>query len=152
MEKVFDKSHQALLLLFLSNYVDQGVLELFRKFLKVGYVDIHNVVDRSLYLVKGVPLVSVLSPILTNLYFNELDKIVHSELLFRYNKGSPCCLQPNVLKEFLGFHANGSSGIAFKQTDVQHNSRNNFIFKRLYYVRYVDTLCDVNFESKMNLY
>jgi len=152
VEKVFNKAHQELLLLLLSSYVDQGVLELFRKFLKVGYIDIHNVVDRSMYLIKGLPRVSVLSPILTNLYFNELDKIVQSELLFRYNKGSPYCMQPNVLKDFLGFNVNDISGIPFKQVNLQKNSRNNLIFKGLYYVRYADTLCDVNFESKINLY
>ena len=49
LEKYFDKINYELLLMTLRKHCDQATIELITKLLKVGYVDIHNLSDRSEY-------------------------------------------------------------------------------------------------------
>lgn len=65
----------------LDKFCDQGTLELIRKLIKVGYVDLHNLNDRSKYAVKGVPQGSILSPLLSNIFLNEFDQFVLNNLM-----------------------------------------------------------------------
>jgi hypothetical protein len=52
--------------------------------MKVGYIDIFNLVDRDAYsVVKKIPRSSILSSICVNLYFNDLDFFIDS-ILKRY--------------------------------------------------------------------
>ena len=78
ISKCFDKVHHNLLLELVSKYVDQPTVELIRKLIKVGYVDIHNLNDRMEYCVEGTPQGSLISPILCNLILHELDKKLDS--------------------------------------------------------------------------
>ena len=73
IEKCFDKIHHKLLLEKLGNFCDQSTIELIRKLLKVGYVDVHNLSERSGYNAEGTPQGSLISPILCNIYLHELD-------------------------------------------------------------------------------
>ena len=55
IEKCFDKINHEILLDLVGKYCDQPTKELIRKLLKVGYVDLHNLADRSNYNVEGTP-------------------------------------------------------------------------------------------------
>lgn len=72
----------------LEPYCDQATIELIRKLIKTGYVDLHNLNDRRRYAVEGVPQGSILSPLLSNLYLHELDQFVTEKLLPMWNKGA----------------------------------------------------------------
>lgn len=53
----------------------QRTIELIRKLIQTGYVDIHNLNDRSRYPTEGVPhRGSIISPLFANIYLHELDK------------------------------------------------------------------------------
>ena len=88
IKKYFDKIHHEILLTKLELYCDQAIIELIKKLIKVGYIDLHNLNDRSRYAVEGVPQKSILSPLLSNLYFHQLDQYVTDKLLPRWNKGA----------------------------------------------------------------
>jgi retron-type reverse transcriptase len=60
--------------------IDKGIEDLLRKLLKAGYVDIHNLSDRTKYDSKdtttnsiGVPQGSIISPLLCNIFFHQID-------------------------------------------------------------------------------
>lgn len=65
----------------------QDTVDLLRKLLKVGYVDIHNLTDRERYKKEGTPQGSIISPLLANIYLNELDAYIEDELVPEYTKG-----------------------------------------------------------------
>jgi group II intron reverse transcriptase/maturase len=100
LAKYFDTIHHEILLSQLDKFCDQGTLELIRKLIKVGYVDLHNLNDRSKYLVKGVPQGSVLSPLLSNIFLNEFDQFVINDLMpdFTPQEGRPR-LNPEYYQE-----------------------------------------------------
>lgn len=87
IQKCFDKINHELLLEKLEEFCDQPTIELIRKLLKVGYVDVHNLSDRNNYSTIGTPQGSLISPILCNFYLHELDEFVSRELIPKYNIG-----------------------------------------------------------------
>jgi len=49
-------------------------MELVRKLIKAGYIDIHNLNDRNKYKVsEGIPQGSILSPLMANILLDKLD-------------------------------------------------------------------------------
>jgi retron-type reverse transcriptase len=87
LEKYFDTIQHDRLIKVLSKFCDQSTLELVRKLISVGYIDLHNLNDSSKYAVKGIPQGSILSPLLSNIYLNEFDQFVETSLIAVYNKG-----------------------------------------------------------------
>jgi len=87
IKKCFDRINHDLLLSKLSVFVDQPTVELVRKLLKAGYVDIHGLPDRTVVAGEGTPQGSLISPILCNLFLNDLDSFVLDQLYPKYNKG-----------------------------------------------------------------
>lgn len=81
LEKDFNKTHHNKLLSITERHCDQATIELIRKLIQAGYIDIHNLNDRTKYEVEDVPQGSIISPVLSNLYFNEFDQYVETELL-----------------------------------------------------------------------
>jgi group II intron reverse transcriptase/maturase len=88
IQKYFDTIHHDILLEKLSSLADQATVELVRKLIKVGYVDIHNLNDRTAYSTEGVPQGSLISPILANIYLHDFDVFVQVELLSKWNRGN----------------------------------------------------------------
>ena len=80
-ETHFEKTQHKLLLDKLSFLVDQPLLELISKLIKVGYVDIYNINNRENYGNKDIPLGSLISPLLTNIYFHDFDYFLQSNQL-----------------------------------------------------------------------
>jgi len=69
------------LLEILEQYMDQACVELVRKSIKVGYVEIHDLNQRALGNLSAVPQGSILSPLLCNIYFNNFDQFVVNTLV-----------------------------------------------------------------------
>lgn len=154
IEKCFDKISHVILLRKLENYCDQSTLELIRKLLKVGYVDIHNLADRQEYNVEGIPQGSLISPIFCNIFFHELDEYIIQELLPMYNRGKSRRKDPVYSKRYTLTDTDKSILEVYPQLKkallrVKHNefvTGEKFLaldssdpnFRRLHYVRYAD--------------
>ena len=154
IEKCFDKINHVILLRKLENYCDQSTLELIRKLLKVGYVDIHNLADRQEYNVEGIPQGSLISPIFCNIFLHELDEYIVQELLPMYNRGKSRRKDPVYSKRYTLTDTDKSILEVYPQLKkallrVKHNefvTGEKFLasdssdpnFRRLYYVRYAD--------------
>lgn len=87
IEKCFDTIQHDILLNMLEEYVDQATLELIKKLIKAGYIDIFSLNNRTEVPAEGVPQGSILSPLLSNLYLNKLDVFIEKELLPVHNFG-----------------------------------------------------------------
>jgi len=153
IKKCFDTLNHDFMLQRASLYCDQGTVELIRKLLKAGYVDIYlNRYTEEVHI--GTPQGSLISPILCNLYLHELDKYVVQELLPLYNKGefrakpAEYALRYNLNetdKEILSTYPELKGAIKrvkhnrtvhagrFTATDGQDPK-----FRRLHYARYAD--------------
>jgi group II intron reverse transcriptase/maturase len=153
IQACFDTIHHEILLEKLSSLTDQATVELIRKLIKVGYVDIHNLNDRTAYSVEGLPQGSLISPILTNIYLHDFDVFVQEKLISEWNSG-------NERKFVTGYQhrkaltmddqaiLNEYPELKNQIERVKHNrwvlngkpSRdpNDPVFRRLYYVRYAD--------------
>lgn len=80
----FDNIDHDILLNLISKKVDDGrVIELIRRFLKAGYMEDCSFKESEL----GSPQGGVLSPLLANIYLNELDKFVEG-LKADYERGA----------------------------------------------------------------
>lgn len=88
IQKYFDTINHDLLLKILKEYCDQATIELIRKFLKCGYIDIYNHPETLEKSEIGTPQGSLISPILSNLYLHRLDRFVVEQLLPEWNRGS----------------------------------------------------------------
>lgn len=154
IEKCFDKINHDILLEKLGKYCDQPTIELIRKLLKAGYVDIHNLTDRQKYYIESISQGSIVSPIFCNFFLHELDEYVVNDLSPSYNKGkarkknsdySKRLTLDNQEKKFLkrypqlkkalerAKHNKFVCGQKFKAMDGFDPS-----FRRMHYVRYAD--------------
>jgi len=153
IQKYFDTIHHEILLEKLSSLADQATVELIRKLIKVGYVDIHNLNDRTAYSIEGVPQGSLISPILANIYLHDFDVFVQEKMISKWNRG-------NERKFLTGYQTRKAltkddRAILEKYPElknqierVKHNrwvldgkpSRdpNDTVFRRLHYIRYAD--------------
>ena len=87
VQKYFDTINHDLLLSMLTDYCDQATIELIKKFLVCGYIDLYNnpnTLERSEI---GTPQGSLISPILSNLYLHLLDEFIVENLLPEWNRG-----------------------------------------------------------------
>jgi retron-type reverse transcriptase len=130
------------------------MLELIRKLLKVGYVDIHNLNDRSEYNVIGTPQGSLISPIMNNILLHELDVFVSEIILPNNNKGESRNKTPSYSKrytldekdkEYLKHNPAVKKAILRSKHNIfakgkKFSAMDGFDsnFRRCHYVRYVD--------------
>lgn len=138
----------------MSNYCDQSTIELIRKLLRAGYVDVHNLNDRSEYNVMGTPQGSLISPIMNNILLHELDEYVTKEILPTYTRGKArkknadyskretlSDLDKDILETYPAIkkallrckHNKFAKGSKFSAMDGFDEG-----FRRCHYVRYVD--------------
>ncbi len=81
----FDElDHQVLVHILRKKIQDERFLNLIRKLLKAGYMDLHGIKKESLI---GSPQGGIVSPILANVYLHELDDYIE-ELKTTYEKGT----------------------------------------------------------------
>jgi retron-type reverse transcriptase len=153
--------HDVLLNILNTDIKCQETLELLRKLLKVGYVDVYNLTKREEYKKEGTPQGSIISPLMVNIYLHKLD--VYIEKLSKvFNKGE------------IGKQSKQNSIIRYRlenvtKTEIDENpiiskypslkkiipivkknyaivNNQNFMtledgqFKRLYFVRYADDI------------
>lgn len=154
IEKCFDRVNHEILLKKLSLHCDQSTLELIRKLLKVGYVDVHNLNDRSKYNVMGTPQGSLISPIMNNIILHELDEYVVNEVLPAFNRGKSRKKNAEYSKRYTlndfdkqivkQYPALNKALLRVKHNEVAKGNKFTAMdgfdpdFRRCHYVRYVD--------------
>ena len=87
LQSYFDTINHDILLSILSTYCDQATIELIRKFLKCGYIDIYNHPNKLEDSDIGTPQGSLISPILSNLFLHSFDCFVRDTLIKEWNRG-----------------------------------------------------------------
>ena len=72
--KAFDKVHHAFLIEELElKIVDQQMMDLIHKMLKVGYINPHDISDSKMEMNEGTPQGSIPSPLFANILFDRFD-------------------------------------------------------------------------------
>src|SRR5277367_5169461 len=82
--------HEILLGILSEKIHDQRFLRLIRNMLKAGYLEDWEYHDT----LSGAPQGGVVSPILSNIYLDKLDKFIEQELIPQYTRGDSRALNP----------------------------------------------------------
>lgn len=56
--------------------------------LRCGYINTSNLVDSQLTMDRGTPQGSILSPLMANIYFHQLDEYITNEIIPEFDKGA----------------------------------------------------------------
>src|ERR1700737_1429371 len=88
--------HEIMVRILTEKIHDQRFLRLIRHMLKAGYLEDWEYHDT----LSGCPQGGVVSPVLSNIYLNKLDKFVEQELIPQYPRGSRRRANP----EYKGMH------------------------------------------------
>lgn len=161
--KAFDKVQHFLLMEELRlRIVDQQVLDLIRKILKVGYINPYDLSDGKLVIREGTSQGSILSPFFANVLFDRFDRWVETNLLTKYNVLRKDSMNPkyvNVVNKHLGtkwnevLDNNHASDVSQKirlvlyEVRKQQAAQNKIKYyaddpdhRKLWYVRYADDM------------
>ena len=84
--------HEILLGILAEKIHDNRFLRLIRNMLKAGYLEDWDYRDT----LSGVPQGGTVSPVLSNIYLDKLDKFVEQELIPQYTRGARRRLNPNT--------------------------------------------------------
>lgn len=143
--------HEILIRILKKRIRDERFLNLIRKFLKAGYMEdwsFHNTYS-------GTPQGGIISPILANIYLDQLDKYV-KDIKEKFDKGTKRAVNPEYRK--FGYKGTSLKNKLKKTTDeeerknlIKQIKQNNFDsfsvsasdnmdenFRRIQYVRYAD--------------
>jgi group II intron reverse transcriptase/maturase len=133
--------HDVLLDLIRQNMPDQHFLKLLKDMLEAGYLEDWKY--HTAY--SGVPQGSVISPILSNIILNELDKFVENELIPEYTRGKKRKLNPEynaITKQLAKAKATkdirAHKALTKKLRKTPSVKTDDDEFRRLYYCRYAD--------------
>jgi len=153
--KYFDTIHHDTLIGLLQPHCDQATIELIRKLLNAGYVDMSNLADVVQRSQLGTPQGSLISPLLANIYLNELDQFIESEMLPQWNKGDERKFVAGYqMRKYLSAKQRNlldQTEIAGAQEAIQALLHNQWVndglgsrdqydpnYSRLHYIRYAD--------------
>ena len=142
IEKCFDKINREKLISFLKLKIDdQRFLEVINKFFNSKILDVTLKTGNT---TEGVPQGSVLSPILSNIYLNELDKFVES-LMLEFNKGKQRKRNPKY-RSLTDLRSSKNKTLSEKnrilkivrKQKITYSDLRDSNFKRIKYARYAD--------------
>ena len=138
----FDNIDHSLLLNLIGRDIPDGrFLKLLADMLKVGYMEdwkYHNTYS-------GTPQGGVISPILSNIVFNELDKFIEYELIPQYTSGKK--RKPNPEYQAITYQISRAKAaqdtVRYKELILERRQIPSVDtyddeFRRLYYIRYAD--------------
>jgi group II intron reverse transcriptase/maturase len=142
ISQCFDRmDHEVMLAILGENIHDNRFLRLMTSLLRVGYLEDWKY-NATL---SGVPQGGVVSPILSNIYLDQLDQFVETVLLPAYNHGDQRKPYPPYMALLNAARAKRIAGKdieakALRQQAQRMPSRDPFDsnFRRLWYVRYAD--------------
>jgi group II intron reverse transcriptase/maturase len=133
--------HNILLSILRENIHDNRFLRLISNLLKAGYME--NWEYKST--LSGTPQGGIISPLLSNIYLDRLDKFVENNLLTRYTKGERRKRNPdyisiqNKVKRRRKIGKIAESKMYRKELlNTPSNLANDPDFRRIHYVRYAD--------------
>jgi group II intron reverse transcriptase/maturase len=138
----FDRlSHELLLKTLEENIHDARFINLMRKLLDAGYME-EWMVHQTL---SGVPQGGIVSPLLSNILLDKLDKFVDTTLIPHYTRGKKREDNPEYTKLMdLSLyhrkrgHIEKAEELRSKAQTLPSKMRNDPDFRRLHYVRYAD--------------
>jgi group II intron reverse transcriptase/maturase len=138
----FDSLDQSVLLTILrESFHDQRVLRLIANLLKAGYLEEW----RYQTTLSGVPQGGVVSPILSNLYLDRLDRFVETVLLPAYNDGKRRRPYPPYMALLKGArnyrlagHLRAAKALRRQAQRLPSRDPSDPHVRRLWYVRYAD--------------
>lgn len=138
----FDKiDHSILLNILREKFHDNRFIRLIERLLKAGYLE--NWKYNQTY--SGVPQGSIVSPILSNLVLDRLDKYVESELIPQYTQGKRRRTNPPYVRLTWAASDARKSGdlstarqLSQQAQKIPSRDPNDPNFRRLWYTRYAD--------------
>lgn len=138
----FDNINHEKLLSILGNKIqDNRFLNLIRKLLKAGYMENWKY-GKTL---SGTPQGGILSPLLANIYLNQLDRFVKDVLIPKYTKGEKRrrnheYMRLNSAQQRAKRKGNAQRvyEIGLQMRQIPSNDTHDPTFRRLKYVRYAD--------------
>ena len=162
IQKDFKTTNHEILFAKLNYLVDQATLELIRKIVKSNSVTIFSLTQKPLFLQTGnVPDDSLLSPVLTNIYFHDFDVFVQKTLLENYNCTSKKkksyftstveqFKEPKNINSTYNTERSPSSGAQTFSDSVCKTACKALPIKSLFYIRYADSFLFALKGTKQN--
>ena len=134
-------SHNKLLAIISRNIKDERLMKLLKGMLDAGYLE-----DWTYYpTYSGVPQGGVLSPLLTNIFLNELDMYIEQTLLPPYTKGEDRHVNPEYARITQNLHNAKKAGdvecyreLKKRQQSLPSKMTDDPNYRRLHYCRYAD--------------
>jgi len=138
----FDNIDHEILLKIIHRCIWDGrMIELIRGLLKAGYMEDWRYYDT----LSGTPQGGILSPLLANIYLNDLDRFVEDTLIPKYTRGSRRKENPVYSRYVKMIHVAEKNGDFIEATRLRRERRKIISIKpvdpsyrRLRYVRYAD--------------
>jgi group II intron reverse transcriptase/maturase len=142
ISKCFDNfDHEVLINILRRHIDDERFMRLIENLLKAGYMEDW----RWNATISGTPQGGVISPLLANIYLNELDNFVEKSLILNYHRGEKRRRNPEYKhyeykKRVAKENKDRKAYKAFdkKQRSVPAMETHSYYYRRLRYVRYAD--------------
>ena len=138
----FDRlDHSVMLSILAQNITDQRFLQLIKRLLQAGYLEEWHY--HATY--SGSPQGGVCSPILANIYLNQLDQYIEQELLPRFTQGAErhpnreyARLRQRAVRLKMKGEMAQAERLMKKIRELPAGDPNDPTYRRLHYVRYAD--------------